>query len=301
MPCYHPLKGWRSKTVEPSGKRKIIFNASEAWVDVPIIVPCGQCIGCRLERSRQWAVRCVHEASLYEANSFITLTYSDKHMPKNGSLSRGKRSHFQLFMKRLRKKNTGKKIRFFHCGEYGEKLGRPHYHAILFNHEFEDKVLHSEHNESKLYVSKDLEKIWGKGFCIIGDVTFESAAYVARYVVKKINGARAKAHYKERAQEYTTMSRRPGIGKKWFERYIRDIYPDDFVIMRGKKMRPPRYYDVMLERDYAEEYADIKRGRQIDNPVRDDDNTHARLAIREQVQLRKLEQLKRPYERESET
>ena len=129
MPCYTPLKGWRSQERTESGKRAITFRLREGYADMPVDVPCGQCIGCRLERSRQWAVRCMHEASLYENNCFITLTYNEDHIPSDGSL---KKDHFQKFMKRLRKK-FGAGIRFFHCGEYGAELSRPHYHAILFN------------------------------------------------------------------------------------------------------------------------------------------------------------------------
>ena len=128
MPCFCPLEGWRSKDRSSTGKRKIVFNPRDALRDMPVTVPCGQCIGCRLERSRQWAVRCIHEASLHEDNCFITLTYDDAHLPTDLSLNV---SHFQKFMKRLRKR-FGEGIRFFHCGEYGENFGRPHYHACLF-------------------------------------------------------------------------------------------------------------------------------------------------------------------------
>lgn len=295
MPCYHPLKGWRAKDLEPSGKRKVVFNAADAWTDVPVELPCGQCIGCRLERSRQWAIRCVHEASLYERNSFITLTYDSLNIPKNNSLNK---RDFQLFMKRLRKHYHPRKIRFFHCGEYGEKLGRPHYHAILFNLDFEDKVLHKNQNGQDLYWSPILEKIWGKGFCTTGDVTFESAAYVARYVTKKINGPHAKAHYQERKPEYTTMSRRPGIAKDWYRKFADDVYPDDFVVVRGKKMQPPRFYDQQLEKEAETEYKKIKRKRSMDDPKRNADNTSARLRVREKVQYSKVAHLPRTLEKE---
>ena len=152
------------------------------------MVPCGQCIGCRLERSRQWAIRCVHEASLHTDNCFITLTYSPDCLPSDGSLNH---DDFQKFFKRLRKHIAPKKIRYYMCGEYGEdlqqpsKLGRPHFHACLFGLDFDDKQLYIVRDDVKLYTSATLEKIWGKGFVTIGDVTFESAAYVARYIAKK--------------------------------------------------------------------------------------------------------------------
>ena len=132
MTCYHPLECWRV-----DGQSKLAFvKPREALIREKLEVPCGQCIGCRLERSRQWAVRCIHEAQLHKDNCFITLTYNDEHLPSPPSLSV---RDFQLFMKRLRKR-FGKGIRFFHCGEYGEKYGRPHYHACLFGFDFPDRV-----------------------------------------------------------------------------------------------------------------------------------------------------------------
>ena len=102
MACYYPLKGYRARAVNPkTGKRSIVFDSSLGFMDMPVEFACGQCIGCRIERSRQWAIRCVHEAQLYEANCFITLTYAPEHLPKNGSLVL---EHFQKFMKRLRKR-----------------------------------------------------------------------------------------------------------------------------------------------------------------------------------------------------
>lgn len=108
MPCYHPLSGWYSKTRNASGKRSIVFNLQEAYKDKPLQVPCGRCIGCRLEKARQWAVRCMHEASLYDKNCFVTLTYDEDYCPESLIPE-----HFVLFMKRLRKR-YGAGIRFFH-------------------------------------------------------------------------------------------------------------------------------------------------------------------------------------------
>ena len=234
MPCFSPLSGCYSSIVNPSGKRSVVFEVSKADISKGIVqVPCGRCIGCRLERSRQWAVRCVHEAQLHKDNCFITLTYSPENVPKDSSLHL---EHFQKFMKRLRKYiftevqkvnflismmsvDTGRVIgyvpsqgvRFFHCGEYGELLSRPHYHACLFGFDFSDKVLWSTRGGVRLYRSKVLEKLWTFGFSTIGDVTFESAAYVARYCTKKITGDEADKHYNGRSPEYVTMSRRPCI------------------------------------------------------------------------------------------
>jgi len=304
MTCYHPLKGWKSRELTSKGKRKVVFQLSQGYQDMPMEVPCGQCIGCRLERSRQWAIRCSHEASLHQNNCFITLTYDNKHLPKSGSLTK---THFQKFMKRLRKK-FGKGVRYYQCGEYGEQFHRPHYHACLFNFDFPDKTLWKQVRGNKLYHSPILQKIWGKGFCSIGEVTFESAAYVARYITKKINGDLAEDHYsyvnaygeiKSRQPEYTTMSRKPGIGKNWLEKYITDVYPSDFVVMRNKKMRPPRYYDSLYEIKYPEFLKKIKNARKREGLKHSDNNTYERLKVREEVQLSKFKQLKRSYENET--
>lgn len=295
MPCFRPIPAWRSKTVNPdTGKRSMVFTAREAYTDLQITLPCGQCIGCRLERSRQWAMRCVHEASLYERNCFLTLTYSDENIPKGNTLVK---KDFQDFMKRLRKA-VGTGVRYFHCGEYGEKLGRPHYHACLFNYDFPDKKLWKKSEGGDLYVSEKLNELWGRGYCILGAVTFDSAAYVARYITKKITGPNAETHYNGRTPEYTTMSRRPGIGLEWFKKFRTDCYPSDSVIMRGKEMRPPKFYDNKFELDFPKEFFKVKANRK--SKVReawDPENSPARQMVKEEVQLRNLNHLKRSYEK----
>jgi len=260
MPCFRPLKGYRASSPNPStGKYSVVFNARKGMIDKPIDLPCGQCIHCRLEKSRQWAMRCVHEASLHSKNCFITLTYNDENKPQNNSLDL---STFQGFMKRLRKR-YGHGIRYFHCGEYGETLGRPHYHALLFNFDFPDKTLWSTNSEFPLYTSESLSELWNLGFSTIGDLTFESAAYCARYVTKKITGDLAKDHYQGRKPEYCTMSRRKGIGYGWIEKYRNDVYPFDEVIIRGKKMKPAKAYDRFLELNFPTEYEEVKQSREI--------------------------------------
>ena len=135
MTCYHPLTAYWA--ISKNGDRSITFDINKSCGSGAVIkLPCGQCVGCRLERSRQWAVRCMHEASLYKRNCFITLTYSNEYLPPNMSLVK---SDFQKFMKRLRKR-CGSSVRYYYCGEYGENFGRPHYHAILFGFDFKDKV-----------------------------------------------------------------------------------------------------------------------------------------------------------------
>jgi len=296
MPCFRPLKGYRSRVVNPStGKRSIVFNSREGYYDFPVDLPCGQCIGCRLERSRQWAIRCSHEAALHDDNCFITLTYDDVNLPSDGSLNK---KHFQDFMKRLRFR-FGSGIRFFHCGEYGEKFARPHYHACLFNFDFPDKLLWKTVGENRLYRSEALEELWPFGFSTIGSVTFESAAYVARYITKKVTGDRAGGHYGGRVAEYTTMSRRPGIAKGWLERFRSDVYPSDFVVLREKKMKPPKYYDRQFEIEYPKDYAKVMLRRKLKGRRLALKNPESRLAVREEVQFLRFKQLKRGYENEA--
>lgn len=244
MPCYRPLSGYRSRTVNPaSGKRSIVFNIREGLIDMPVQLPCGQCIGCRLEKSRQWAIRAMHEAKMHDKNCFVTLTYRPEDLPEGGTLNV---KHTQEFMKKVRKR-YGAGIRSYGCGEYGENFGRPHYHVCLFGHDFGDKQLW-RNSKDPLYVSKELEECWPHGFSTLGAVTFESAAYVARYVLKKLTGDNADEHYGDRLPEQPVcVSRRPGLGRPWLEKYASDTYPSDSVIVRGREMRPPKYYDRVYE------------------------------------------------------
>lgn len=301
MSCYFPLHAFKAKSKDTS-KIAITFSRPRSWKGERLDLPCGQCIGCRLERSRQWALRCMHEASLYERNCFLTLTYDESHLPQDRSLHL---EHFQLFMKRLRRR-YGSGIRFYHCGEYGERFSRPHYHALLFNHDFEDKIFFSERNGNKVFESKALSELWTQGFAVVGSLTFESAAYVARYVLKKVTGDRAEAHYQGRRPEYTTMSRRPGIGKGWFDKFSGDVYPLDRVVVRGHDTRPPRFYDNLLgkvdpstlallkiEREKNEHFVeDVYNGRII----RESDSSDRRLAVKAVVKQASISTLKRPLE-----
>lgn len=310
MTCYSPLNAVRTNTVnKKTGKKRISFNIGTDGE--PIRLPCGQCIGCRIDRSRQWAIRCVNEASLYDDNVFITLTYNDENLPYDGSL---RKSDVQKFFKRLRKhifKETGKKIRYYYCGEYGEKNNRPHYHAIIFDYNFSDWIyLHSTSNGSDIYTSPTLERIWNKGFVSIGTVNFQSVAYIARYILKKINGKnkeiidektglkpyeridRVYGEIVEVLPEFTDMSRRPGIGRDWFDKYRSDFYPKDFTNINGMRVKPPRYYDTLLEQVDFEMYDDIKNGRMI-NAFNSCEDNESRLRQKKIIKESQVNMLKR--------
>ncbi|AJK28271.1 putative replication initiation protein [Eel River basin pequenovirus] len=304
MPCYYPRDGWRSRSVNPeTGRRSVVFDRKAGFEDMPVTVPCGQCIGCRLERSRQWAMRCMHEAQLHDDNCFLTLTYDDEHLPEDGSLDV---KHFQDFMKRLRERIKPRKVRFFHCGEYGEQTLRPHYHALLFGFDFPDRVFYTTRNGNSLDISPTLQELWGHGFCTVGALTFESAAYVARYVLKKVTGDGAEDHYtrvnSETGEivkvrpEYTTMSRRPGIAADWWRKYRQEVIDHDSVILRGREMRPPAFYDRLLEVEEPELHARMKAKRKAQGERFAHDNTTNRLRTREKVKRAQVTFLKRTVE-----
>nr|QJB19632.1 MAG: replication initiator protein [Microvirus sp.] len=297
MPCYHPLHGWRSRKPSKNGKYGVVFDSKIGYRDKPMTVPCGQCVGCRLERSRQWAVRCVHEAQLHDENCFITLTYSDDvlengnyYIPDSENFSL-RVDDFQKFMKRLRKKIG--KVRFFHCGEYGSKTERPHYHACLFGYDFPDKKFFSENHGNILYTSKLLDEVWGLGHCFVGAVSFESAAYVARYIMKKITGDGAAAYYRGRLPEYITMSRRPGIAADWLKKYKSDVFPAAEVVVRGKKMRPPRYYENQYQLTDPSAFAKLKIERRAQASLKADDNDDKRLRVKLAVKEAAIVHLRR--------
>ncbi len=291
MACFHPLRAYYSMSRNASGKRSLVFNPTSGFVDFPVTIPCGQCIGCRLECSRQWAIRCVHEAECHEWSSMITLTYNDEFLPWCGSICK---DHVQKFWKRLRKLHNGP-IRYYMCGEYGTGFMRPHYHALVFGCCFPKRELWKVNNGIKLYRSPVLESLWTKGFSTVGEVTFESAAYVARYILKKITGEPGDLHYKGRSPEKTWMSRRPGIGKPWFEKFSSDVYPSDEVLLRGKiKCRPPKYYDNLFDVQDPAAYRVVKHKRirrAALNP-----ETGFRLGAKEKCMSFKLKRLRRSYE-----
>ncbi|WNK14348.1 MAG: replication initiator protein [Microvirus sp.] len=268
-------------------------------------IPCGQCAECRLKRSREWAVRCMHESSLHRDNCFITLTYSDDNLD-SPSLNY---KHFSDFMKRLRKKYPRDHLSYFVCGEYGETnpstgikdggIYRPHFHAILFGFNFPDRQPVKMIGRSDLFKSDILDKLWKKGNCKIGDVTFESCAYVARYAMKKVTGDLAQSHYTiitpdgeiiEREPEMLHMSKRPAIGRMWFERYGRHAYAHDSVIARGVEMQPPRYYDKLLPDVIRSMISD---NRATEGNVHRADHTDARNNVRDVVVQAGIDQFNR--------
>lgn len=238
----------------------------------------------------------MHESAMHENNCFITLTYMEEHLPDRRQLYH---KDFQDFLKRLRKKHE---VRYYMAGEYGPALDRPHYHAAIFGYDFPDKqYLKQTGAGEKIYTSDELDKTWGKGYASVGELTFESAAYIARYCVTKVTGDPAEEHYKrfdhlgeyQLNPEYNRMSLKPGIGAPWLEKYQADVYNYDYVVVNGVETRPPKYYDKILDYKDPDRLEELKWERIIRAQERALDNTVERLLDREHVAKAKLTKLKR--------
>lgn len=288
MGCHSPLTAYRRVDGGPLTFGKEPKNARE------LKIACGQCMGCRLEKSRQWAVRMVHEAQLHEENCFLTLTYDDDHLPENGSIE--KRA-LQLFFKKLRKEKGP--FRYYACGEYGEETRRAHYHACIFGLDFQDKKILRRSGKHPLYISETLEKIWGMGQCSIGNLTFETAAYTARYVTKKWLSGKTNGLYANldpetgeilaTTQPFALMSLRcrgadgkvGGIGSEWLRKYSNDIYGNmkDAVYINGKRTKPPKYYDSLYDMISTDKMEAIKAQRQKESTTPNDYTLRARAKI----------------------
>lgn len=260
MSCYHPIPALDLgiPNVE-TGKREIkilglkaednLEKLKELYGDSLLLLPCGKCIGCINDYKQSWAVRILLEASLYEHNSFITLTYDDAHLPKD---NKPHREEIVKFMKRLRKE-IGVPIRFFYCGETGTATQRSHYHAIIFGYDFPDReLLKVTAKGSRIFRSKTLEKCWKFGISSVGDVEPGSACYVAQYSMKK------KLEGQKEDPSFVGMSRMPGLGcskfnPRWFK--------TDTIYCALGEASIPRFFGKMLEGLDPEYYQKWKDAR----------------------------------------
>lgn len=253
-----------------------------------------------MRKASDWQLRVMHEASLWEKNCFITLTYKRDAMPDNASLSH---RDYQLFIKRLRKHLTGQTIRFYMCGEYGPLNQRPHYHACLFNVDFDDRTPAGvSASGENFFSSPTLQNLWGHGIVSVQNLTPETAGYCARYIMKKALGENAKTAYAtvdddgvitQRKPEYAAMSLKPGIGAKWFDKYSRDVFPHDYVISNGTKKPVPKYYDKLAKRLTHLDTDTIQFNREKKALLASADNTDQRRADREKVHTAKVTTLTR--------
>lgn len=242
-------------------------------------------------------MRCLHESSLYDRNCFLTLTYEERHLPVRGQLSK---STMQKFFKRMRE-SVGP-FRRLYCGEYGEESGRPHYHALIFGYDFPDKIkIKQLSSKCTVYRSALLDKLWPYGHTSVGALTFESAAYVARYCLKKVTGKGADDHYARsdefgdyrQVEEFIHGSNRPGLGKPWLKKFKTDVYPNDYVVINGKEVKPPRYYDKIFSEENPTAFEWIQYERAMEALVHSHDNTPERLAVKETVTKARISQFKR--------
>lgn len=294
MACYSPLTAWKG----PGGS--ITFKQKQGYYDKPLSLACGQCIGCRLEKQRNWAIRATHEAQMHDKNCFLTLTYSDADLPTDRSLDV---QHWQKFAKRVRK-NVGP-FRFLHCGEYGPVNLRPHYHALIFGLDFtEDSIPLAGRNPGhELRVSAQLTKLWPHGFHTVGPITSATTNYVASYTVKKVTGpAKETAYQRVHAStgecwdvkpEYATMSRNKGLGHSWFQKFHDDVYPSNFVVFNAQPVTPPPYYDQLLANDDPTLASKMIQQRRQHTKENAWNHTTERLFVRETVAKSKLN-LSRP-------
>lgn len=291
--CTRPLLAVKTGINPETGKPQYKVNPYSRIPANPakgeINIPCGQCMECRLQYARNWADRCMLEASLHEHNLFLTLTYDDDHVPRSYNdvgtevLSLAK-VDLQKFFKRLRtdisrayrglkisKRSlilSERTIRYFACGEYGDHTFRPHYHAIVFGLDVDDLVFdHVSKSGNNLYVSKTLDDIWTLGNVFVGDVSWNSCAYVARYVTKKQKGFTADSYIQLGIEpEFVLMSRRPGIASGYYDKH-KSMYEYDAVHIPtpdgGVRVKPPRYFDKRLEAENPEKMAEVRERREL--------------------------------------
>lgn len=313
MACHFPIEGFRG----PAGR--MVPTRGKSLAGVRLSVPCGRCAGCRLDKVAEWSTRIAHEASMHDDNIFVTLTYSDEFVPDNYSLNV---RDYQLFMKRLRKELSPLKIRYYACGEYGEKFLRPHYHAIIFGWRPPDAMVWRKTAKGHIYYrSEILENTWGLGHVEFGDVTSKNGAYVAGYALKKMRGSGDPEKYKRPSPitgelvdvvpEFALMSSNPGIGSTWFEKYETDAFPSDFVIIDGQKRSVPRFYrnklkgrfndtnarpNALLPVDDAKLAADRKKEFAL---LHAENNTPARREVREELTRLKIARFDNNFDKEN--
>lgn len=271
MPCYRPLAMYDTGSINPDtgkrvfkflGKAKSMLDINDSDRDNYYLVPCNRCIGCRLDYAREWSNRMLLELADNPKGLFVTLTYNNDHVPysEKGYMSTRVRD-CQLWMKRLRKNFPHLKIRYFLGAEYGPKNKRPHYHAILFGiglDDFNDIELYKVNNIGQsLYISKSFADIWGNGFCTIGNVTKDSCAYTARYMLKKLKGfSRIDYYAKGIEPEFSLCSRRPGIGLGYLKNHPN--FSNTLFVFDGSETvsfpMPKRLFDQLLEVDPDQYY-----------------------------------------------
>lgn len=300
MPCYEPKQAYRIYWPE-YGHTSTSFRIipSHASTTEPIQFPCRKCIGCRLAHAKSWTIRILHEMQTTDETSglgstFITLTYADEHLPANGSIDT---RTLQLFLKRLRRAIEPLKIRHYSVGEYGDQYARPHYHAAIFGYEFPDRepFKYNPETHSWTYTSPLLSTCWPYGFVTIQTLNSGNAAYIARYVTKKLTGPKTEL-YEGKKPEFSLKSLHPGLGHDWIIKYKNDVYPSDVIIHQGKHYPIPSYYDKVIAEIDPATIEESKDWRSYEATQHTSDLTPERLAIRETIQRLKQERYTRTFE-----
>lgn len=303
MPCYHPLKAYRPLSRVDGGR--YVFNSAKALnPDHPVGLPCGQCIGCRQDIAEGWAISCYHESLTQPCSSFLTLTFADEHLPDDYSVSL---RDVQLFMKRLRKA-LGHKVKFFAASEYGSDKFRPHYHILLFGADFRgDRQLFKVTEQGPLYTSQKLSDAWqNKGFCTVGSVTMNSALYCIQYVFDVRGGDLAPGRYERIhpvtgqpvrcAREFRTMSN--GIAADYIKKHRDQLLAAPFIVVDGKQYAVPRRYLQLISEEDKKQLRKLKLRKDFNDRFtlrvreRKHNRSKERLAVREEIHQRKLNQRK---------
>jgi hypothetical protein len=283
MACYKPIPAWFAKNRNENGKRELVFNGPKgAPLETGRLeIPCGKCVGCKTQRARAWAIRLLHESKMHHENAFLTLTFNDDNLPTSLAPR-----DLQLFFKRLRH-HSQRKFRYYAVGEYGERLGRPHYHVILFGYDFPDKT-YWKGSKYRQYRSKLLETCWPNGNALCGTLTPASAQYVTKYAIKQISGNPADRNKPGVHREFAIMSRNPGIGARWIDKYATSVFPRDFLIVPGgAKTAVPPYY---LNRQEAKLRKTIKAARVERNKNNPENEFERREQLNHFHTLRQLQQ-----------
>lgn len=276
MPCFRPLDCWL-----PADGGQVQF--SEKKDHRQIAIPCGQCIGCRIQRQQVWAFRCLAEASLHEHNWFATLTYSPDHLPAHGGL---RHRDWQLFAKRVRRQCGP--FRYLMCGEYGEQTLRPHYHALLFGLSLPDISRVGVRRGYPIFRSEKLSSLWKLGLVELGTVTAQSARYCATYVLKDSGSPETLDAYTGELMQlpkaYGRMSLKPGIGDAWARRYHPEVITHGACLANERRFPIPKRFKQIMEGIDPIRFEELIQTA-IAKAQASPDNTGDRLAVRERVAL----------------
>lgn len=299
MPCFHPLlasraRGSSDKPIIAGSKGVVKYTSAHLLYNEELTIPCGQCVGCRLDYSRQWANRMMLELPYHESAYFVTLTYDDEHVPLDIYLSVDDdgvdddgvvfddaiHKHLSLtlrpsdlrgFLKRLRRQQEyhhNNSISYYAVGEYGSQTARPHYHAIIYGVKLDDLEPFGGADGYTYYRSATIERLWPYGYSSVCNVSWETCAYTARYMLKKLKGTAAEVYKRYSLYpEFCRCSLKPAIGKRWYDEHKDEAYDYDEIYLatakRGIKIKPPRYYDKLYDLEQPDKLQRIKQQRRI--------------------------------------